>query len=234
MGRKSTPTRRFDWWEFALLCAIFLGLAFLWNTKWVYPLKLFVVLLHESSHGLAALATGGRIESIQIFPEEGGCTTTTGGWTFVIVSAGYLGSMLFGATLILVSSRTRLAQWFVLLLGLGAVTEALKFMPAEGRGFAIVCGVVLAAIAPLPRLVSELALRVIGVNSCLYAILDIKSDVLDQRSCASDATQLETMTRIPAVAWGALWIVVSVIVTFYAAKWAVTGAKPEKVESRSP
>lgn len=231
MGRTAAPTRRFDWWEFVLLCAIFLGLAFLWNTKWVYPLKLFVVLLHETSHGLAALATGGTVESVKVYAEEGGCTETRGGWAFAIVSAGYLGSMLFGATLLLVSTRTRLSQWFVLLLGVGAVAEALRLMPADGRFFAIACGVVLAALAPLPRFFSELALRVIGVNSCLYAILDIKSDVLDRRECASDASKLEEMTRIPSVAWGALWIAVSVVVTFYAAKWAVTGAKPEKVQS---
>ena len=31
-----------------------------WSTVYVWPLRLFVVLLHEVSHGLAAVATGGR------------------------------------------------------------------------------------------------------------------------------------------------------------------------------
>jgi hypothetical protein len=232
MAKAGGGARRFDWWEFLLLCAIFLALAFLWNTRWVYPLKLFVVLLHETSHGLAALATGGTIEKICVLPEEGGWTETRGGNAFVITSAGYLGSMLFGVILLLVSTRTRLSQWFVLFLGVGAVALALRCMPDQGRGFAVVCGVVLAGLGPFPRFLSEFALRVVGVTSCLYAILDIKSDVLDHRDAPSDAAQLERMTRVPSVVWGGLWIAISVVVTLYAAKWAVTGAKAPPVQSR--
>jgi hypothetical protein len=189
---------------------------------------LFVVLLHEASHGLAALATGGRIDEILVFPEEGGRTTTTGGNGFVVTSAGYLGSMLFGAIILLVSTRTRLSPWLALLLGLGVVTLAFRCMPADGREFAVAFGVVLAGLTLMPRPVSEIVLRVIGVTSCLYAILDIKSDVLDREHDSSDASALAAMTGVPAVVWGAVWIVVSVVVTFYAAKWAVTGAKAPK------
>jgi hypothetical protein len=227
MGQ-ARPAKRFDWRGFLILCGIYLALAFLWDTVWVYPLKLFVVLLHEASHGLAALATGGRIEEILVFPEEGGRTTTTGGNGFVITSAGYLGSMLLGATILLVSTRTRLSQWLALLVGLGVVTLAFRCMPADGRSFAVVFGVVLAGTAPMPRPVSELVLRVIGVTSCLYAILDIKSDVLDREHDSSDASRLAAMTGVPSVVWGTVWIAVSLVVTFYAAKWAVTGVKAPK------
>ena len=41
----------------ALFTAYFVAVWLLWNTPVVYPLKLFVVLLHEISHGLAAIAT---------------------------------------------------------------------------------------------------------------------------------------------------------------------------------
>ncbi len=228
----AAPERRFDWRGFLLLCGIFLGLAFLWNTGWVYPLKLFVVLLHETSHGLAALATGGTIETIRVFPEEAGVTVTRGGNEFLITSAGYLGSMFFGAVILLVATRTRLSQWLALLLGIGAAAVALRCMPAEGRVFAAVCGVVLAALAPLPRWISAFVLRVIGVTSCLYAILDVKSDVLDHVGTPSDATVLAQKTHVHAVVWGALWIAVSLVVTFLAAKWAVTVAKPAKVDSK--
>jgi len=226
--------RRLDWTGFALLAVIYLGLAFLWNSVWVYPLKLFVVLLHESSHGLAALATGGRIVEIRVFPQEAGLTVTTGGNAFLITSAGYVGSMLFGATILLVATRTRLSQWLALLLGVGSAAVALRCMPSEGAGFAAGCGVVLAALSPLPRWISAFVLRVIGVTSCLYAIVDIKNDVLDRVGAPSDATALAQMTHIPSVVWGAAWIAVSLVATFYAAKWAVTSPGPAtgKVDSR--
>jgi hypothetical protein len=227
--------RRFDWTGFLVLCLIFLALAFLWNTVWVYPLKLFVVLLHESSHGLAALATGGRIVEIRVFPQEAGVTVTTGGNAFLITSAGYVGSMLFGAAILLVATRTRLSQWLALLLGVGSAALALRCMPREGCEFAAGCGVALAALSPLPRWASAFVLRVIGVTSCLYAIVDIKNDVFDRVGAPSDATALAKMTHVHAVVWGAAWIAVSLVVTFYAAKWAVTGAKPAagKVDSRA-
>lgn len=227
-----TQSKHFDWWGFLLLCGIFLGLAFLWNTVWVYPLKLFVVLLHETSHGLAAILTGGRIEEIRVFAEEGGRTVTSGGNAFVVTSAGYLGSMLFGVAILIVATRTALAQWLALAVGSGAVAVAMLCMPAEGRMFAAGCGLVLAATWPLPRPVAEFVLRVIGVTSCLYAILDIKSDVLDRRDAPSDATALAKMTGVPSIVWGALWIAVALVVTFYAAKWAVMVGKPPKVQSR--
>ena len=227
MGQ-ARPAKRFDWRGFLLLAAIYLGLAFLWNTIWVYPLKLFVVLLHEASHGLAALATGGRIEEIRVFAEEGGFTKTVGGNGFAITSAGYLGSMLLGAAILLVSTRTKLSQWLALLLGLGVVTLAFRCMPADGRFFAAAFGIVLAGMALLPRPVSEVVLRIIGVTSCLYAILDIKSDILDRDHDSSDAATLAAMTGVPSVVWGTIWIAVSLVVTFYAAKWAVTGARPPK------
>ena len=228
----ASESKHFDWSGFLLLAAIFLGLAFLWNTIWVYPLKLFVVLLHEASHGLAAVVTGGRIAEIRVFMEEGGQTITTGGNAFLITSAGYLGSMLFGATILLIATRTRLAQWFAVLLAAGAVTIAFRYMPNEGQLFGLACAVVLAASALAPRPVAEFVLRVIGVTSCLYAILDIKSDVLDRRDAPSDAAALATMTGVPSVVWGALWIAISLVVVYFTAKWAVTGAKPPKVQSR--
>ena len=43
--------------------AFFAALWFLWDTSIVYPLKIFVVLLHEISHAIASVATGGVDQS---------------------------------------------------------------------------------------------------------------------------------------------------------------------------
>ena len=78
------------------LIGIFIVIAFLWNTQVVYPLKIFVVFMHEVSHGLAALATGGSIKEIQIVQQEGGHAVTLGGSRFWTLTAGYLGSLAVG------------------------------------------------------------------------------------------------------------------------------------------
>ena len=217
------PPSRFDWRGFLLLCVIILAVVFLWDTAVVYPQRLFVVLLHEGSHALAAVATGGTVREVQILREEGGWCVTAGGIPFLIASAGYLGSMAFGVTILLLATRTRLSQWVAAFLGLGAVMMAFLWMPAQGFGrwFAAACGVGLALLALLPRIVAEVALRVIAVTSCLYAIVDIKSDVIDARHHESDAAVLAHQTHVPAVVWGASWILVALIVTLLAAKHAV-------------
>lgn len=238
MGRRPSPGprgARLDWRGLLLLFAIYVAVAFLWRTEWVLPLKLFVVLLHETSHAVAAMATGGRVVELRVHGNEGGHCVTTGGIEFVIVSAGYLGSLAFGATLLLVATRTNASRHVAALLGALLAVVALRFMPGAGFGtaFAAFCGATLASLAICPPAITENALRVIGVTSLLYAILDIKNDVLDRDHPHSDASRLAVLTGVPAVYWGLLWIGVSVVVTAIAAKWAVTGTR-RKPSPRSP
>lgn len=226
---KAPKGHPFDWKGFLVLCGIFLLVTWQWDALWVLPLKLFVVLLHEMSHGIAALLTGGRVTELQIYGNQGGQCVTVGGFPFAVVSAGYLGSLFWGVAILLVATRTRWSQIVAALLGALVVIVALRFMPGDwrsGKGFAAVAGIVLAGLSLCPAVVTEMALRVIGVTSCLYVFLDIKHDVLDQDFQESDAMHLEQITHVPSVVWGLLWIGISVVVTVLAAKWAVTG-KPK-------
>jgi hypothetical protein len=58
----------------------------------------------------------------------------------------------------------------------------------------------------------KLLLTALGLTSCLYAVLDIKSDILDRPGLPSDATALARLTGIPALAWGLVWITISLVV----------------------
>jgi hypothetical protein len=229
---------RYDWKGFLLLCAIFLVVAFLWDTPWVHPLKLLVVLFHELSHGIAAAVTGGTIAEIQVHRDQGGHCVTSGGIPMVVVSAGYLGSLLFGVLVLLAATRTRAAPVVAGLLGAVLAVVAFRFVPSGTFGwwFAGLWALALVVMAFLPRAVSEIALRVVGVTSCLYAILDIKSDVLDRDHPESDASQLAAMTGVPPFLWGVFWIGISLVATAVAAKWSITGPPrraPEVASRRS-
>jgi hypothetical protein len=58
------------------------------------------------------------------------------------------------------------------------------------------------------------------MTSCLYAVLDIKSDVLDRPHLPSDAAMLAEATGIPTVFWGILWIGVALVVCTSLFRWA--------------
>ena len=67
----------------------------------------------------------------------------------------------------------------------------------------------------LPDSINDLVLRVIGLTSCLYAVLDIKSDILDRSEAMSDAHMLAEATGVPTVVWGVVWLIVAFAVTAY-------------------
>src|SRR3954462_10244078 len=90
----------------------FIVLWILWPTMVVYPLKIYVVFLHELSHAIAGVATGGTVQSITLSSAEGGATYVQGGSSFITLSAGYLGSMLWGLLLLLAAdARPSRARW---------------------------------------------------------------------------------------------------------------------------
>src|SRR5437899_6655493 len=82
-----------------------------------YPFRIFVTFIHEGGHALAALLTGNSVQSLSVAMNASGETYTTQGGLLsqmFVASAGYLGSMAYGA-LLLVSIRRTVAARVVLL-----------------------------------------------------------------------------------------------------------------------
>jgi hypothetical protein len=189
----------------------------LWESPLLFPLKIFVVLLHEISHGLAAVLTGGSIVSIHLSADQGGMCVTRGGSRFVTLSAGYLGSLLFGALFVLVAARSRRDRAIVAALGTALLALTLVYVRTPfgfAYGLAAGAGLLLAA-RKLPEPVSDAILKVLGAVSCLYAVWDIASDVLLRDVPGSDAAALARLTGVPALAWGLVWVAVALLVTSF-------------------
>lgn len=199
----------------ARIAAAAAGLAalwLLWDTVLLYPLKLLVVFFHELSHGLAAVATGGQIREIAVTADQGGWCACPGGDALVTLSAGYLGSLGFGAALVWAATAREVhGRWTLALLGALLVGTTVAYvrrpLPAVlglGAGLALA-----GAAVRLGRRARAAVLAVLGTTSCLYAVLDVKSDVLDRPGLRSDAAALADLTGVPGLAWGLLWIGVS-------------------------
>jgi hypothetical protein len=183
----------------------------LWDSFLVYPFRVFVVFLHEISHGLAAILTGGAIEAIGLSFDEGGVCVTRGGSPFLTLNAGYLGSLLWGALFLVIGARRRRARPAIHAIGIFTLVVTLLYVRTPfGLLYGLAAGIALLAIAArLRSQASELLLAAIGVMSCLYAVWDIASDVLLRPGAGSDAAALARLTGVPALFWGVLWVFVS-------------------------
>ena len=217
---------------FAVYFAI---LWFLWDTPVVYPLKIFVVLLHEISHGVTAVLTGGSIERIVITSDQGGLCECPGGSRFLTLSAGYLGSLLWGAA-ILVAARGKGRVPQIAAAAIGVIVIAVTILYVRnpfGLLFGVAFGGGLMAVAyylPLEGIAA--LLTALGLTSALYAILDIKSDVIDRPEVMSDARMLAETTGIPTLIWGVLWIGIALVFSAWLFRKALVHASrpvtPEK------
>lgn len=209
---------------FLLGFSVFFGaLWLLWNTPVVYPLKIFVVLLHEVSHAAALVATGGAVRSITLDPYQGGATIGAGGSPFLVLSAGYLGSLAWGALLVAGAHTRRLRPGLVVgLVGGAVVALTLVYVRSVfGVGFGLLFGAgMMLAAGRLPAVWNRRLLLALGMTSCLYAVLDIKSDILDRPELRSDAAMLAELTGVPTAVWGFLWIGLALLACALLFRWA--------------
>ncbi len=202
--------------DFLSIATLFILSLFFWSSFLLYPIRLWVVMLHELSHGIGALLTGGSIVRIAIAPDESGVCYTMGGWPGVIIPAGYLGSMLWGSAILLISSRTRYDRHLsgalgVLWIFVTALWVRNIFGIVLGLSTAIIFGV-------LSRWgnsrINDGVLRFIGLASIFYAIIDIKDDLIVRTVPGSDAWAMSQQFFLPPVFWGVFWVVIAILIGY--------------------
>jgi len=146
----------------------------------LYVDELFVTFLHEASHGLAAILTGGSLHRFYLNADTSGMAMTSGGFRPLILAAGYMGGCLWGGALLVAARRRGLekAVCFALcafMLGFTLLYIRNLFGFATGLGMAGFFGLVAARGAgwQLALLLNFLALR-----SILNALVDLKTLVI--------------------------------------------------------
>jgi hypothetical protein len=201
----------------ALPLLLFLISVFFWDTIFIWPIKILTVFFHELSHGLAAVFTGGSILRIELSANEGGVCWNQGGIRWIVLSAGYLGSLLWGGALFLTASRTRLDRYIVqglafLLIGVTFVYVRTLF----GFLFGLITGLAMLGFA---RKFGEVAcdqfLRYLGLTSMFYVILDIKSDLISRTVAESDAARLGSMIGVPGWLIGGVWFLIALVISYH-------------------
>lgn len=182
----------------------------------VYPFRLFGTFVHELSHGMAALATGGDFVRFSVHADLSGLAWSAGGVRWVVASAGYVGSAVFGGLLLLLAARGVSGRALLLVLGASLLLLSLLYVR---NLFGIVSGIglsvalVLAALRLRPNwadaLLWVLALQALldSFNS-LFVVWNLSGD----SGVHTDAHTLEELSGLPAGLWVALWMALSLAV----------------------
>jgi hypothetical protein len=206
-----------DWKRLlALGAALAVGL-FFWDAAALYPLKLLVVLIHESGHAIAAWAMGAREVRMVIDARQGGACTFAIDPTFwnevVISSAGYLASGLAGAVLLFATLRRgsgRLILWLLcaFLLAVAVLWARTLFTLGVALGMSAALGL-LARI--LPAGASGALAFFLSSFIGLYALFDLRDDLWSAaRRAGTDAAILARATHVPSIVWAVLWSLLAI------------------------
>lgn len=198
-------------WQLALIVAVVFAF---WSTPLITPLKILIVFFHEISHGLAAYFTGGSIESITFSTGQGGAAWTRGGNIFIVLSAGYVGSLLIGVLIFFIALKTKLDRVLMAGLGIGLLVITMLYVrDGFAIGFAVISGVTMLLCARfLGEAANDLVLRIIGLSSMIYVPYDIFDDTILRSGERSDAFMLAERFGGTAMIWGGIWLLVSLAV----------------------
>ena len=209
-----------------------------------YPFRIFVTFIHEGGHALAALLTGNSVASLSVATNASGETYTSQGGLIsqlFISSAGYLGSMLFGALLLVLIRKAVAAR--IVLVGCGIFIFALTMIYGLIKpmfsmtawagipftlfaGTLISVGLVLIAKFASAR-TATFFVSFLAVQSVLNALFDLKTVFFLSApfgpTVPTDAVNMWRATGIPAIIWTVIWIGLALGILWFAMRLYVAG-----------
>ena len=208
--------------ELLILLGVAVVSIFIWNTLLIYPIKLLVVILHEVSHALATIFTGGLVISMNVSTNLAGGVSSEGGNEFIIASAGYLGSLVFGILIFFSADHKKLNLWSSTIIAILLILFAANFF---SDAIVIIFTIFYAALfysAPryIPQKITYWLMRTIGLVSSMYVLFDIKEDLLTLAYRKNDAQQLAIITSVPAIYWGIIWFVLTLASLIFMIKFS--------------
>lgn len=204
----------------------------------VYPIRLFVTFIHEGSHALVAVLTGGSVQSLTIASDGSGAVySASSGFIGQVLtsSAGYVGAAVFGVVM-LVLMRKNVSPHKILFgcgVFVGVMTLVFSILsplfhflslnvPFSSVAFTVFAGLVLTGVLlGMARFashrVADFAVAFLAVQCLMNALSDLKTVLfinapLIGSDIQTDAGNMAAATGIPAFLWVVVWIAISLVV----------------------
>ncbi|HEY9677153.1 MAG TPA: M50 family metallopeptidase [Drouetiella sp.] len=225
-----TSAEKSNSWAFWLITILSL---FFYNAPIVglilSPINTFVTMVHELSHALVCLATGGFVTGMTIVSDgsgHGGLTFCRAGMPFFYTQAGYLGTAVFGSLLIFLGQYQKISKSILCMMGVtigfaSVFLVGLNLLNTGFQGFfSMVWGIAMAAFLLWAGVkwkahYANLLLLFLAVQTALNSVTSIiylaqVSIGLTPFSSFSDASSMEQLTGLPAGFWSVMWVLASI------------------------
>ena len=192
------------------------------------PLQYLNTHLHEMGHALAAVLTGGSVESIQVHADGSGVTLARYAYPTVVASAGYVGASFFGAILIACSRDAKSSSYALLGVAVILLVEDTFWLRGDVvgmvTGFAYLAGFTALGFT-LRGWAAIIVAQFIGIQQCLSSLQSVFA-IVNPRILAftdNDAKIIQNITGIPAILWSLTWCVISLFLMGAAVAWSWRG-----------
>ena len=231
--------------ELRTLAIALLASLLLWNLPFggvlLYPFKVLATWLHELSHGLAMMLTGVGFDRVVIYRDTSGLAyAQSGAGPFamaVIAAAGYMGTPLWGAALLVITPSARSSRIALLVLagflGLSAITVVASPRGDDFGPWAVgaLAGASAALALALPGRWRVAVAHFMAAQACVNALLDIRvlmrpaQVVNGQDAGASDAHTMAAATFGTTQPWAVwfwavVWLAWSLAVLYIALRFS--------------
>lgn len=208
-----------------LIVLIFLTISaiFLWDTIVIYPIKLITVLLHEISHAIAAIFTGGKIVTMNINQDLSGQCTIEGGNQVLIASSGYFGSLFFGLMFIFSAYKIKKSNFFIIPILFILLFFSLLLSTNLLVKLISICIVVLLLFVSYKfnDSLKKYSFIFLGMVSSFYVLIDIKNDLLTSSNMNSDAAIISNLTNLDPIFVGFSWFAISFVSLIFILRYGI-------------
>ncbi|MBZ0187399.1 MAG: M50 family metallopeptidase, partial [Candidatus Obscuribacterales bacterium] len=192
------------------------------------PLNQFATMIHEMSHAIACVLTGGHVSGMTIVPDgmgHGGLTRCDGGIRFIHIQAGYLGTALAGCLLVYFGQFKHLSKKILIAMGLAMFLATIFFMapglfsPLFFQAFlSLLWGLALSGVTvyagyKLKDSFANMTLLFLAIHIALDSLRSIGTVIMATIFAThiwSDATTMQDLYGMPAILWSFLWLTISV------------------------
>lgn len=195
----------------------------------LFPFKLFVTYLHEASHGLSAILTGGELLSFTMKLDTSGLAYTSGGIRPIVISAGYLGSSICGSFLLLAALKKGSEKIVLNSLGIFFLVFSLLYARSFVSFFSgIFFGLFMLALGKLKnRTFLSIFLMFLSVQVCFNSLDNIFDLLFFPSNIRTDAQSMSEYFYgiFPPILIALVWLITSIAMYLFTLKIALLNQK---------